>query len=86
LLALPADEYDWFDLNRGDGGRRPRALAPGARSTRIWLSHGESSKARGRSTARTRISLPSMPAASRGSCASKSSSRSVTSLVAPRRS
>ncbi|HKU84924.1 MAG TPA: ATP-binding protein [Casimicrobiaceae bacterium] len=27
LLALPADEYDWFDLNRGDGRRRPRTLA-----------------------------------------------------------
>ena len=104
LLALPADEYDWFDLNRGDGRRRPavteepaaevndnehpdgaepqrqffeyagplfsavisptrassrstgrgrcapsRGTAPGARSTRIWSSHGESSKARQRS-------------------------------------
>ena len=27
LLALPAEEYDWFDLHRGDGKRRPRATA-----------------------------------------------------------
>ncbi|HLX29043.1 MAG TPA: ATP-binding protein [Casimicrobiaceae bacterium] len=27
LLALPADEYDWFDLRRGEGTRRARALA-----------------------------------------------------------
>jgi hypothetical protein len=27
LLALPAEEYDWFDLHRGEGKRRP---APGA--------------------------------------------------------
>jgi hypothetical protein len=27
LLALPADEYDWFDLNRAVGRRRPRPLA-----------------------------------------------------------
>ena len=25
LLALPAEEYDWFDLHRGEGKRRPRA-------------------------------------------------------------
>jgi|SRR5450631_195099 hypothetical protein len=25
LLALPAEEYDWFDLRRGEGRRRPRA-------------------------------------------------------------
>ena len=25
LLALPAEEYDWFDLRRGEGKRRPRA-------------------------------------------------------------
>jgi len=24
LLALPAEEYDWFDLHRGEGRRRPR--------------------------------------------------------------
>jgi hypothetical protein len=24
LLALPAEEYDWFDLHRGDGKRRPK--------------------------------------------------------------
>ncbi len=24
LLALPAEEYDWFDLRRGEGKRRPR--------------------------------------------------------------
>lgn len=29
LLALPAEEYDWFDLHRGEGKRRPKAL-PGA--------------------------------------------------------
>ena len=31
LLALPAEEYDWFDLHRGEGKRRPRttAAAPG---------------------------------------------------------
>jgi hypothetical protein len=27
LLALPAEEYDWFDLRRGEGKRRPRAAA-----------------------------------------------------------
>lgn len=27
LLALPAEEYDWFDLHRGEGKRRPRAPA-----------------------------------------------------------
>ena len=25
LLALPAEEYDWFDLHRGEGKRRPTA-------------------------------------------------------------
>jgi hypothetical protein len=29
LLALPAEEYDWFDLHRGEGKRRPRTLAGG---------------------------------------------------------
>ncbi|MEO8136041.1 MAG: ATP-binding protein [Betaproteobacteria bacterium] len=29
LLALPAEEYDWFDLHRGEGKRRP---SPEARS------------------------------------------------------
>ena len=28
LLALPAEEYDWFDLRRGEGKRRPRRAAP----------------------------------------------------------
>ena len=28
LLALPAEEYDWFDLRRGEGKRRPRITAP----------------------------------------------------------
>ncbi|MBP8297251.1 MAG: ATP-binding protein [Burkholderiales bacterium] len=27
LLALPAEEYDWFDLHRGEGRRRPRAAS-----------------------------------------------------------
>jgi len=27
LLALPAEEYDWFDLHRGEGRRRPRTAA-----------------------------------------------------------
>ncbi len=27
LLALPAEEYDWFDLHRGEGKRRPRTTA-----------------------------------------------------------
>src|SRR5437899_5969341 len=27
LLALPAEEYDWFDLHRGEGRRRPQAAA-----------------------------------------------------------
>lgn len=27
LLALPAEEYDWFDLHRGEGRRRPRTTA-----------------------------------------------------------
>lgn len=30
LLALPAEEYDWFDLHRGEGKRRPRATAEAA--------------------------------------------------------
>jgi len=28
LLALPAEEYDWFDLHRGEGKRRSRTKAP----------------------------------------------------------
>ncbi len=35
LLALPAEEYDWFDLHRGEGKRRPRTStesAPGEAS------------------------------------------------------
>src|SRR5947199_3453160 len=35
LLALPAEEYDWFDLHRGEGKRRPRTIAeeaPGERT------------------------------------------------------
>jgi hypothetical protein len=27
MLALPAEEYDWFDLHRGEGKRRPRTPA-----------------------------------------------------------
>ncbi|MCC6194034.1 MAG: hypothetical protein IT518_06140 [Burkholderiales bacterium] len=30
LLALPAEEYDWFDLHRGEGRRRPGTGAEGA--------------------------------------------------------
>ncbi len=30
LLALPAEEYDWFDLHRGEGKRRPRSAAGSA--------------------------------------------------------
>ncbi len=30
LLALPAEEYDWFDLHRGEGKRRPRVPAESA--------------------------------------------------------
>jgi hypothetical protein len=30
LLALPAEEYDWFDLHRGEGKRRPRTTAEAA--------------------------------------------------------
>jgi hypothetical protein len=30
LLALPAEEYDWFDLHRGDGRRRTGAWADNA--------------------------------------------------------
>ena len=30
LLALPAEEYDWFDLHRGEGKRRPKALGESA--------------------------------------------------------
>ncbi len=30
LLALPAEEYDWFDLHRGEGKRRPRTAAASA--------------------------------------------------------
>lgn len=29
LLALPAEEYDWFDLHRGEGKRKPRTTADG---------------------------------------------------------
>ncbi|MCC7327801.1 MAG: ATP-binding protein [Burkholderiales bacterium] len=29
LLALPAEEYDWFDLHRGEGRRRPGTVAAG---------------------------------------------------------
>ena len=29
LLALPAEEYDWFDLRRGEGRQRPRGSAAG---------------------------------------------------------
>ncbi|HEV2979195.1 MAG TPA: ATP-binding protein [Casimicrobiaceae bacterium] len=32
LLALPAEEYDWFDLHRGEGKRRPGTAAGGARA------------------------------------------------------
>ena len=31
LLALPAEEYDWFDLHRGEGKRRPRTSARSGR-------------------------------------------------------
>ncbi len=27
LLALPAEEYDWFDLHRGEGRRRPKSAS-----------------------------------------------------------
>jgi hypothetical protein len=37
LLALPAEEYDWFDLHRGEGKRRPRA---GAQSESAMPSEG----------------------------------------------
>lgn len=30
LLALPAEEYDWFDLHRGEGKRRPRTTVEAA--------------------------------------------------------
>ncbi len=30
LLALPAEEYDWFDLHRGEGKRRPRTTTEAA--------------------------------------------------------
>jgi hypothetical protein len=30
LLALPQEEYDWFDLHRGEGKRRPTTSAQGA--------------------------------------------------------
>src|SRR5690606_28941368 len=30
LLALPAEEYDWFDLHRGEGRRRPRSTVEAA--------------------------------------------------------
>lgn len=30
LLALPAEEYDWFDLHRGEAKRRPRTTAEAA--------------------------------------------------------
>src|SRR6266567_561518 len=30
LLALAAEEYDWFDLHRGEGKRRPRTTAEAA--------------------------------------------------------
>ncbi|MGE5104562.1 MAG: ATP-binding protein [Betaproteobacteria bacterium] len=50
LLALPAEEYDWFDLHRGEGKRRPRTLAeamPGgaARAEELAVEVGEGSYA-----------------------------------------
>jgi hypothetical protein len=34
LLALPQEEYDWFDLHRGEGRRRPRTAGEGAPAER----------------------------------------------------
>ena len=34
LLALPAEEYDWFDLHRGEGKRRPRTIGRRSRAAR----------------------------------------------------
>ena len=51
LLALPAEEYDWFDLHRGEGKRRPRTsaeLAPGepARGRRAGRCDGSGRRPR----------------------------------------
>jgi hypothetical protein len=36
LLALPAEEYDWFDLHRGEGKRRPRTTAEAVPGEAGW--------------------------------------------------
>ncbi len=38
LLALPAEEYDWFDLRRGEGKRRPRTAAPAGKRPFIFVA------------------------------------------------
>ena len=40
LLALPAEEYDWFDLHRGEGRRRPRSTMEGAPGEAPTLPEG----------------------------------------------
>ncbi len=52
LLALPAEEYDWFDLHRGEGKRRPRTAAqsengdaPGADDEAVAIEAAESMEA-----------------------------------------
>ena len=37
LLALPAEEYDWFDLHRGEGKRRPRTTGEGGSAEPLQL-------------------------------------------------
>lgn len=39
LLALPAEEYDWFDLHRGEGRRRPRSAVSPEPADRSPESH-----------------------------------------------
>jgi hypothetical protein len=70
LLALPAEEYDWFDLHRGEGKRRPRTTrtAPGNRP-----AEGRPFRWSGR--------LPRGPNRS----GSSSITRSAVSVVIPRR-
>jgi hypothetical protein len=52
LLALPAEEYDWFDLHRGEGKRRPQNAArseagdaPGAGDPSAAIEAAESMEA-----------------------------------------
>ncbi|MGH8800747.1 MAG: ATP-binding protein [Casimicrobiaceae bacterium] len=51
LLALPAEEYDWFDLHRGEGRRRPRAACDDAGGQDVSGAKGKSPADAGPGTA-----------------------------------